>query len=196
MSEHLHLPEVEATAPLEELDAAVATALVPLAEDGAVKALGEVSDLSDQEPIYAGAAAFLAVAAIMRDGPTWRAGTRLLAAHLLATGLRGIVKRLVDRTRPDAAARSGHYVFRGGVRRESDYSSFPSGHTAGAMAVALAVSRDYPGARWPALGLAATAGVAQVIRSRHYVSDVAAGAAIGWAAEALIDGLIRRAERV
>src|SRR4028119_1115368 len=126
MSEELHLPEVEAHVPLEELDAAVATVLVPLAEEGAAKALGEVSDFSDQEPIYAGAAAFLAVAAMMRDGPTWRAGTRIIAAHLLATGLRGIVKQMVDRTRPDAAFRRGEYVFGEGGHHESDLNSFPS----------------------------------------------------------------------
>jgi undecaprenyl-diphosphatase len=196
MSEHLHYPDVEPHVPLEELDAAVATALVPMAEEGTIKAIGEVSDLSDQEPLYAGAAAFLAVAALARHGPTWRSGTRILAAHLLATGLRGIIKELVDRTRPDAAARLGRYVFREGQRRDSDYSSFPSGHTAGALAVALAVGRDYPRGRWPALGTAAAASVAQVIRSKHYVSDVVAGAAIAWGAEVLIDRLIRRAARV
>lgn len=195
MSEHLQLPEVHSTASVEEVDAAVASVLVPLAEEDAVKAIGEASDLSDQEPLYAGTAAFLAVAAVTRDGPTWRAGTRILAAHLLATGVRGIVKQMVDRTRPDAAARLGRYVFRRGQRRDTEYSSFPSGHAAGAVAVALAIGRAYPGARLPALGLAAAASAAQVIRSKHYVSDVAAGAAVGWAAEALVDGLIRRAER-
>ena len=196
MSELKNLPEVDAVAPLEELDAAVADVLVPHAEHGAIRFLGAVSDLSDQEPIYAGSAAMLATAALMRDGPTWRAGTRILAAHLLATGLRGIVKHLVDRTRPEAAVRLGRYVLREGQKHESDFNSFPSGHTAGAVAVALAVSREYPGGRVPALGLAALAGVAQVVRSKHYVTDVVAGAVIGWSAETLIDGLIRKAQRV
>lgn len=196
MTDLKNLPEVDAALPLEELDAAVADVLVPHAEQGAVKALGAVSDLSDQEPIYAGAAAFLAVAAVMRDGPTWRAGTRILASHLLATGLRGIVKHLVDRTRPEAAVRRGEYVFCEGEHHESDLNSFPSGHTAGAVAVACAVSREYPEARAPALGLAAAAGIAQVVRSKHYVSDVVAGAVIGCAADVLVDGLIRRASRV
>jgi membrane-associated phospholipid phosphatase len=195
MSEPLHLPEATPVVPLEELDAAVATVLVPHAEEAAIEVIGEISDLSDQEPIYAGAAAFLAVAALTRDGPTWRAGTRILASHLLATALRGVVKRTVDRTRPDAAAKMGSYVFEEGERRASEYSSFPSGHSAGALAVALAVGRDYPRGRWPALGLAIAAGAAQVLRSKHYVSDVLAGAAVGWAAEAVIDGMVRRAAR-
>jgi hypothetical protein len=38
----------------------LADALVPYAEQAAVKALGTVSDLSDQEPLYAASAAVLA----------------------------------------------------------------------------------------------------------------------------------------
>jgi undecaprenyl-diphosphatase len=188
--------EPASEAPVEELDQAVAGAFIPYFERSGVRALGAASDLTDQEPLYAGAAAVLATATLLRDGPTWRAGTRLLAAHLLATGLRGIVKQMVDRTRPDAAAKRGEYVLRAGERHDSDFNSFPSGHTAGAVAVACAVGRAYPPSRHVALGVAAAAGVAQVVRSKHYVSDVVAGAVIGWAAAALIDALIRRAEKI
>jgi undecaprenyl-diphosphatase len=190
-----NLPDIDSVTPAEELDAAVADVLVPYSGQGAVKALGSLSDLSDQEPIYAACAAVLATAVVMRDGPTWRTGTRILASHLLATGLRGMVKAMVDRTRPEAAARRGAYVLRKGRRHESDFNSFPSGHTAGAVAVAMAVGRDNRGARVPALSLAAAAGVAQVIRSKHYVSDVVAGAIIGVAADALVDALITAAKR-
>lgn len=195
MTKLKHHPDVEPVAPVEELDAVIADQFAPYAERTAIKALGAVSDLSDQEPLYAASAAVLATAVVMGDGPTWRTGTRVLAAHLLATGLRGIVKHLVDRTRPEVAVRKGRYVLREGKRHESDFNSFPSGHTAGAVAVAIAVARDHPQAARPALGLAALAGVAQVIRSKHYVSDVVAGAVIGIAAEALIDALIVRAQR-
>lgn len=196
MSQSRNHPEIEASSPPEEWDAAVADVLVPLAGNRAVEAIGAVSDLSDQEPLYAAAAATLATGAILRDGPTWRGGTRILAAHLLATAVRGVVKRAVDRTRPDAAAKRGEYVLREGRRHESDFNSFPSGHTAGAVAVAMAVGRAWPSGRAPALGLAGLAAGAQVLRSRHYLTDVVAGAAIGFLAEALIDRLIARAERV
>lgn len=196
MSEHQNLPNGKSEAPLEELDAAVADVLIPFAGKGAIRAAGAVSDLADQEPLYAGAAATLATAVVLRDGRTWRAGTRVLASHLLATALRGVVKAMVDRTRPDAAARRGEYVLRKGHRKDSDFNSFPSGHTAGAVAVARAVGRHYPGSHHAALGLAGLAGVAQVVRSKHYVTDVVAGAAIGLIAEALMDQLIRRAERI
>jgi undecaprenyl-diphosphatase len=195
VTKHPNHLDLATEAPVEEVDQAIAQAFIPYVEKSGVKALGAVSDLSDQEPLYAGAAAVLVTAAVMRDGRTWRAGTRLLAAHLLATGLRGIVKQMVDRTRPDAAAERGEYVLRPGQRHDSDFNSFPSGHTAGAVAVARAVGRAYPDANHVALGLAAAAGAAQVVRSKHYVSDVLAGAVIGWAAEMMIDALIQRAER-
>ncbi|WP_300974570.1 phosphatase PAP2 family protein [Sphingomonas sp. LHG3406-1] len=195
MTKFENLPDIEAPAPIEELDTAVADALLPIAGKAAVQGLGTVSDFSDQEPLYAASAAVLGTAALMRHGPTWRAGTRMLASHLLATALRGVVKQMVDRTRPDAAAERGEYVLRKGRRQDSDYNSFPSGHTAGALAFAMAVGRDYPAARIPALTLASAASLAQVVRSRHYVSDVVAGAVIGLAAEALVDALVSVAAR-
>jgi undecaprenyl-diphosphatase len=192
----LELPDLDAATPIEEMDAAVATALVPHAERGLVQLVGDASDLSDQEPLYAAAAAVIGTGLAMRDERTVRAGTRVLAAHLLATALRGVVKQLVVRTRPDAAARRGEYQFAPGERRESELSSFPSGHTAGAMAVARALGRDYPGSYHAWLGLAGAASAVQVLRSKHYVTDVVAGAAIGFVAEIAIDQLIRRAERI
>jgi hypothetical protein len=55
--------------------------------------------------------------------------------------------------------------------------------------------RPFPAAGPTALALAGVASAAQVIRSKHFVSDVVAGAAIGWAAAALTGALVRRAER-
>lgn len=192
----LELPEVNASTPVEEVDAAVAEVLVPHAEHLAIRALGAASDLTDQEPLYAAAAAVIGVGLVTRDERTIRAGTRFLASHLFATALRGIVKRLVDRTRPDAAARRGEYRLEKGERYESDFNSFPSGHTAGAVAVARALGRHYPGSYNAWLGLAGAASAAQVIRSKHFVTDVVAGAAIGIIAEEAVHRLLCRAERV
>lgn len=190
------LPDDAPVVPIEKVDLAIADLLLPHVGRAGVRTLGAISDLSDQEPLYAAAAGTLVTAALLRDGRSWRAGTRLLAAHLLATALRGMVKQSVDRTRPDAAAKRGRYVLREGRRQESDFNSFPSGHTAGAVAVARAIGRDYPGAAAAALSLAALAGAAQVVRSKHYFTDIVAGALIGLAAEAFVDALISRAGRV
>jgi undecaprenyl-diphosphatase len=195
MTELSH-PHVETSSPLEQADAAVADVLVPYAGQGLVRAIGAVSDLTDQEPIYAAAGATIAVGLVMRDQRTIRAGTRTLAAHLLATALRGVVKQMVDRTRPVAAAERGEYELGKGHRHESDFSSFPSGHTAGAVAVARALGRHYPGSYHGWMGVAGAAAAAQVLRSKHYVTDVVAGAAIGLIAEELVHRLLCRAERV
>ena len=195
MTELSH-PHVDTASPLEQADAAVADVLVPFSGKGVVRAIGAVSDLTDQEPIYAASGATIAVGLAMRDVRTVRAGTRTLAAHLLATALRGVVKQLVDRTRPVAAAERGEYELGKGERFESDFNSFPSGHTAGAVAVARALGRHYPGSYHSWMGVAAAAAAAQVLRSKHYVTDVVAGAAIGLIAEELVHWLLCRAERV
>jgi membrane-associated phospholipid phosphatase len=180
---------------LEKTDVVVAEALVPHKGDIVVRAIGAASELSDQEPLYAGAAAVIATGVLLRDGRTVHGGTRVLATHLLATGLRGVIKQMVDRTRPDVAARDG-YEFAAGERYFTDYNSFPSGHSAGAVAAALAAAAVWPGSRAAGISLAGAAAGAQVLRSKHYVSDIVAGAAIGLVAHALIGALVRRAERV
>lgn len=195
MNLHSH-PAVEPKIPLEEVDVAVADILVPHAEQGFIQAIGAASDLTDQEPMYAAAGAMIATGLAMRDDRTIRAGTRALAAHLLATALRGVVKQMVIRTRPMAAAQLGEYELTTGERFESDFSSFPSGHTAGAVAFARALGRHYPGRYHAWLALAGLASATQVLRSKHYLTDVIAGAAVGLVAEEAIDRLLRRAERI
>jgi len=181
---------------LEQADLAVAGTLLPLSGALVVRAIGAISDLSDQEPLYAASAAVIGTGAILRDERTLQTGLRLLATHLFATALRGVIKQTVDRTRPIAAAERGEYELGPGDRHESDFNSFPSGHTAGAVAIALVIARRYPGARGPALGLAAASAAAQVLRSKHYLTDVVAGAAIGWAAEEILHAILTRCERV
>lgn len=183
--------------PIERADARVAEALVPYAGEALVGALGEVSDFTDQEPLYAAAAAVIGTGALMRNLRVLRFGTRMLASHLLATALRGMIKRAVDRTRPHVAAEEGKaYELRSGRRYESDFNSFPSGHSAGAFSVARALGRDYPAAAWPALAAASAASAAQVVRSRHFPTDVVAGIAVGLLAEAAVARLIEAAEEV
>ncbi len=192
----LSLPDVDANNPLEEADAVVADVFLPQADHGFVRAIGAASDLTDQEPLYAASGAVIATGLLMGDERTLRAGTRVLASHLLATAFRGVIKEMIDRTRPVPAAESGEYELTEGRRRESDFSSFPSGHTAGAVAVARALGRHYPGSYHAWFGLAGLASVVQVVRSKHYMTDVIAGAAIGLLAEEAVHRLLCRAERI
>ena len=189
------LPAVDASTPLEKMDQAVAKPLVPHDDNPFIRIIGAISDLTDQEPLYVASGAVIGAGLVMRDGRNVQAGTRLLASHLLATALRGMIKKTVDRTRPTAAAERGRYEVGPGERHEPDFNSFPSGHAAGAVAFARAASRDHPGMAPVFAGAALASSAAQVLRSKHFVSDVVAGAAIGLLAEAAISGLMKWAGR-
>ena len=129
----------------------------------------------------AGILVIVAVAAIVeqRRIPS-RAAFAFLAAvavgqNLLANG----IKALVDRARPDVSQLTG---FSG--------SSFPSGHSTAAAAVLAAVGllisrRRRPGTRaliaGAAAGLAAAVATTRVLLGVHWLTDVMAGLALGWA---------------
>ena len=63
-------------------------------------------------------------------------------------------------------------------------SSFPSGHTIAAFAVATVIARRYRNHRWVpyvAYGLAGTVGFSRITLRTHFPSDVFLGAALGYA---------------
>jgi membrane-associated phospholipid phosphatase len=90
-------------------------------------------------------------------------GADLFRAQLLAQGTTQALKFAVRRVRPD----------------DTPYS-FPSGHTSTTFATATVLQRHFG---WkvgvPAYGLAAYVGASRIQAKRHYLSDVAFGAALG-----------------
>ena len=60
------------------------------------------------------------------------------------------------------------------------HTSFPSGHTTVAFALAVCLSVLFPKGRNMFLGLAAFVACGRVLTSAHYLSDVCMGAAVGW----------------
>jgi membrane-associated phospholipid phosphatase len=177
---------------VEKADIAVAKAFTPVRKTKVVRLLGAASEVGDQPPLYAisGGVLFAGLATGVR--PTARAGLRMLAAHFLAIRMKNIGKHLVDRTRPSLISEEGRYEMRKGQRYESDYNSFPSGHTASSVAVARAMGREFPALHGGALAAASTIAAAQVVRSKHYVSDLVTGAAVGLVAELLVDRWLRK----
>lgn len=154
-----------------------------------MRAIGAVNELSDQPPLIAISAATLVAGVVLRRGDLTRGGARMLASHLLATAIKTVVKRSVDRTRPHSVDDGYGYRLEQGGSPSHHYSSLPSGHTAGAVAVARAVSRNWP-EHAPAAALTATAvGVVQLPIGKHYAGDVIAGAAIGYVAEAAVEAV-------
>lgn len=107
-----------------------------------------------------------------------RTGLRMALAHSLATMGKAFVKDSVDRTRPGAAL---NHVYRMGKgdSRAHDLQSMPSGHSAGVVAVAGAALADFPGTAGPVVAASTTVLAAQLPSRNHFLSDVAAGSAIG-----------------
>ncbi|PCD02010.1 PA-phosphatase [Sphingomonas spermidinifaciens] len=181
----------EKVAAVERLDLRVTRALAHHRHKPEVKAAGAVSEAADQPPLIALSAAVLVVGLSARQPAVARTGLRMLAGHTLATGIKTIVKRSIDRTRPDQALDHGYRAEPGDSSRH-ELSSFPSGHTAGAVAVAEAIAREVPAAATPLRLLALSVALVQLPRAKHFVSDVVAGAAIGWAGERAASAMIDR----
>jgi membrane-associated phospholipid phosphatase len=179
----------------EQADIAVAAAVDPLHDTPAVKAIGWASELADQPQLISISAAVCVAGLVFGEARLARAGARMLAAELLATKLKSFVKHRVDRARPSVVAQGGRYTAKLGDDETHEMTSFPSGHTAGAVAVARAFARDYPEHRAGSYGLALATGAIQLPRRKHYVTDVVAGAVLGWAAEQAIQTLVAAVAR-
>jgi membrane-associated phospholipid phosphatase len=91
-------------------------------------------------------------------------GYDLSRGLLLMYGITGVIKTVVNRTRPNG----------------SDLS-FPSGHTATAFCVAGVITRRYDGWREiTSVGLGILTALGRMEDRKHFASDVVAGATIGW----------------
>jgi undecaprenyl-diphosphatase len=153
-----------------------------------VRILDHVADLGDQPPMRILCGSVIAVGLVAGDRRLAATGLRMLAAHTLATLVKDAVKHRVDRTRPRSAAKPGKDAKpRRGDNHAKEETSFPSGHSAGAAAVARAYARAYPDQALPAYAAATTLALAQIPRCAHYPTDVGAGLAIGVAAEKAVD---------
>jgi membrane-associated phospholipid phosphatase len=169
-------------------DEAAAEAALPYQGSPAMEALGRFAELGDQPPLRILCAAVIAAGLAGGDRRLARTGVRMLVAHTLATLAKDFVKERVDRTRPSAKDKQGKdHVPKPGSDSSKEETSFPSGHSAGAAAVAWAVARDYPGLAAPAYAAGGALALAQIPRCAHYPTDVGAGLAIGIAAEAVVD---------
>lgn len=172
---------------VEAADVALSVEAGQLRDHPAVEAAGAASEIADQPPAFALAAVALAAGVIAGRPRLAEGGLRTLAALYLATEAKSAIKRVVVRTRPYKLLDEGEYQSGVDGPDAHPYNSFPSGHTADAFAAALAIGRVAPGARGPLLGLAALIGLVQVPRASHHLADVVAGAALGVAAEAVVD---------
>jgi len=154
-----------------------------------VKALDVFSKLGDQPQMRVLSAAVIVGGMLFAKERMVRAGFRMLIAHEAATFAKDAIKVEIDRTRPRSAKSRDEKKIRKGKKRAKELTSFPSGHSAGAMATASAFAREYPEYRIAALAASAAVAASQIPRCAHYPTDVVAGAAVGVASEAAVDAV-------
>ena len=186
------MSDIHVDTPLEEAELGLAQKLAGLRDQPIAEALHPVSELADQPPMLGIAAAGLVAGLLLRQPRLQSASARALLSVALATGAKHVIKHTVTRSRPHRLLDQGEYLRERGASENKGQQSFPSGHTADAVAFARAVSRVFPQAAIPAALFATLAGVAQPIRAAHYPSDVAAGGTIGFLSELLVDRLFAR----
>ena len=139
----------------EKADRAAAEAAASLRPSRAVRRRGLASGLAAPPQRIAICGGPIAGAALARNGKLARAGAGMLAAELIATEMKSLIKHRVDRTRPHVPVDGGRYKLGRGESEASEMNSFPSGHTAGAVAVAGVVAQAYPRHRMAAYTAAA-----------------------------------------
>lgn len=175
---------------LQKADVGAAQAAAEHRHRPLVKTLGALSEIADQIPLAVVCGAVVAGGIASGQNTLVRTGTRMMAAHVLANVVKRRIKNRLRRSRPTEVVDKGSYVFKPGKSRNGNETSFPSGHTAGAVAVARIVATDMPHLALPATGVAALIGAVQIPRAKHYPLDVAAGAVLGLSAAWMVNRLL------
>ncbi|MEV7674130.1 phosphatase PAP2 family protein [Streptomyces sp. NPDC000963] len=164
---------------LRSVDGAVYAAVAATPTPTLDTALRRLSRTADHSKISLSVAAVLA----LFPGRPRRAALAGVGAIAVASATANLLgKRLVRRPRPD---REAARVVAGRHVPMPDSASFPSGHTASAVAFATAVGVVLPAAAVPLGLLASTVGYSRVHTGVHYPGDVAAGAVLGVASAAV-----------
>lgn len=141
---------------------------------GVAQALSAVEESAESTKLWCGGAVAMAWLGGWRGRRAAAAGLGALLVAQLASN--GLFKQLADRRRPPE-----EWIPHDEVDDRPDSSSFPSGHTAAAVAFTAAVAPTWPAAGALCAVPAAMVAVERVQSGAHYPSDVAAGVAIGLA---------------
>jgi membrane-associated phospholipid phosphatase len=109
------------------------------------------------------------------------ARTLFLLLTVTVSGLLNVlIKWFAGRNRPVNLFESESFGFDFfSIHYLHESTSFPSGHTVTAFALATALGFMFPRFRWFALLAAALVAASRVVITAHYLSDVIAGAAVG-----------------
>ena len=155
----------------------------------------KVTKLGDSGYVFALSAIVCIGAWLLRNGASARRDAALgalsgRAFYLFTVAavsgvLSQILKHLFGRARPKLFDVVGAMHF-DAFSITATYASFPSGHAVTAFAMATAIGFVSPKWRWPLMFAAAMIAASRVIIGAHYVSDVLAGAALGFGSAMLV----------
>jgi membrane-associated phospholipid phosphatase len=122
----------------------------------------------------------------------WHASVWLLAAEGVTAVVVRLLKILFGRVRPDRLD-AGHFGFFDPTNSKNH--SFPSGHTADAMAAAMVLWFACPRLRPLWAAWVVTMAAARICALQHFLADAAAGAALGFLCVLATRNWPRRLER-
>jgi membrane-associated phospholipid phosphatase len=125
--------------------------------------------------VFPAAGAFLAIGIARHNEKLEETGILGLQALVDADVVTNVVKVVARRERPTALDHGGHF--------ETGGSSFPSGHSTQAWALAAVVASEYGNHKWVpyvSYGYAALVSTSRVLTQEHFTSDVFVGGAIGF----------------
>ena len=165
--------------PLFEIDKKAKALFKPYRKTPPATVVDVVSKIADQPELRTVCAGLFILGVRRSDGRMVRASVRMIVVHESANFIKDMIKHRVDRRRPRSTGHGGASKPHKGRSREKEDQSFPSGHSAGSMAVACAYASVYPERAVPAVAAAAALSASRVVAAAHYPSDVAAGTAIG-----------------
>ncbi|MEU9921560.1 phosphatase PAP2 family protein [Streptomyces griseoluteus] len=169
---------------LRDIDRSLTKQAASRTPPGVGKVLSAVEEAAESSKLWCGAATAMACLGGWRGRRAAFSGLAALVVAQLVSN--GVCKQVADRPRPPK-----EWFPHDEVDDRPDSSSFPSGHTAAAVAFTAAVAPV-----WPAVGAACSlpAGLVALERVQsgaHYPSDVAAGAVIGLASAWLTRSVLR-----
>lgn len=147
--------------------------------------LRQLTRAADHGRLWFGVAAVLAL-----SGRRGAARDGIVALAVASAVTNALLKPLGGRRRPD---RDAHDVPAARHVQMPRSTSFPSGHSASAVAFSTAAARDLPpSTAIPLRGLGALVAFSRIHVGVHYPGDVLAGAVAGWCAARLAPRLVRR----
>lgn len=114
---------------------------------------------------------------VFRNAKSRQTSVLLLESFVVSGLIASGIKTVIGRERPSQANSSMDFG------KHSPSSSFPSGHTTAAFSAATVIAEQYP--KWhiaiPMYAAATVVGVSRMYASKHWSSDVVAGAFLGTA---------------